>query len=520
MFPGGALIGCDAGFLNAPRIKGSHAAIKSGMMAADAAFDAVTAGRCGDELAAYPAAFEASWLYDELHRARNFKPYLDKGLMTGAVLFGVDQLVFRGKAPWTLHRRKADHEKLKPAAECAPISYPKPDGTITFDKLSSVFLSNTNHEENQPAHLTLKDPVVPTTVNLARYAGPEQRYCPAAVYEFVQADGGERLQINFQNCVHCKTCDIKDPTQNIVWVTPEGGGGPNYVEHVAASTRRACRSPSFGRRCPLHCTSQSHRGRRMGYSSYHKRAISSRELHPETQMMSYGYDPFLSEGAVKPPVFLTSTFAFRTAEDGAEFFDVVAGRKSAPADTGAGLVYSRFNHPNLEIVEDRLALLDHAEDAIVTSSGMAAIGTVLLTFLRPGDQVVHSTPLYGGTETLLRKILPEWGIGGHPLVSGLSAAEMETTLETAAARGRVGLFYVETPANPTNSLIDLQAVVASIDRFEQKHGYRPISACDNTMLGPIFQHPIREGIDLSIYSLDQVRRRAQRPGGRRRDRPS
>ena len=239
----------------------------------------------------------------------------------------------------------------------------------------------------------------------------------------------------------------------------------------------------------------------MGYSSYHKRAISSRELHPETQMMSYGYDPFLSEGAVKPPVFLTSTFAFRTAEDGAEFFDVVAGRKSAPADTGAGLVYSRFNHPNLEIVEDRLALLDHAEDAIVTSSGMAAIGTVLLTFLRPGDQVVHSTPLYGGTETLLRKILPEWGIGGHPLVSGLSAAEMETALETAAARGRVGLFYVETPANPTNSLIDLQAVVASIDRFEQKHGYRPISACDNTMLGPIFQHPIREGIDLSIYSL-------------------
>ncbi len=229
VFPGGALIGCDAGFLNAPRIKGSHAAIKTGMLAADAAFDAVTAGRCGDELAAYPAAFEESWLYDELHRARNFKPYLDKGLVTGAVLFGVDQLVFRGKAPWTLHRRKADHEKLKPAAECTPISYPKPDGTITFDKLSSVFLSNTNHEENQPAHLTLKDPVVPTTVNLARYAGPEQRYCPAAVYEFVQADGGERLQINFQNCVHCKTCDIKDPTQNIVWVTPEGGGGPNYV---------------------------------------------------------------------------------------------------------------------------------------------------------------------------------------------------------------------------------------------------------------------------------------------------
>ncbi len=239
----------------------------------------------------------------------------------------------------------------------------------------------------------------------------------------------------------------------------------------------------------------------MSYSSYHKRAISSRELHPETQMMSYGYDPFLSEGAVKPPVFLTSTFAFKTAEDGAAFFDVVAGRKPAPADTGAGLVYSRFNHPNLEIVEDRLALLDGAEDAIVTSSGMAAIGTVLLTFLRPGDQVVHSTPLYGGTETLIRKVLREWSIGGEPFIDGLSQSEMESALESAAKRGRVGLFYVETPANPTNALIDLKAVVAAIDAFESRHGYRPISACDNTMLGPIFQHPIREGIDLSVYSL-------------------
>jgi electron-transferring-flavoprotein dehydrogenase len=229
-FPGGALIGCDAGFLNAPRIKGSHAAIKSGMMAGDAAFDALAAGRGHDELAAYPAAFEASWLHDELHRARNFKPYLDKGLVTGAVLWGIDQLVFRGKAPWTLHRDKADHDKLKPASECTPIAYPKPDGNITFDKLSSVFLSNTNHEEDQPAHLTLKQATVPVQINLARYAGPEQRYCPAGVYEFVKSDdGSDRLQINFQNCVHCKTCDIKDPTQNIVWVTPEGGGGPNYV---------------------------------------------------------------------------------------------------------------------------------------------------------------------------------------------------------------------------------------------------------------------------------------------------
>ncbi len=230
VFPGGALIGCDAGFLNAPRIKGSHAAIKSGMLAGDAVYDAIAAGRTGDELAAYPAAFDASWLRDELHVARNFKPYLDRGLATGAVLWGIDQLIFRGRAPWTLHRREADHEKLLPAAQCTPIDYPKPDGVLTFDKLSSVFLSNTNHEENQPSHLTLKDPAIPVAVNLARYAGPEARYCPAGVYEFVKAeDGRDRLQINAPNCVHCKTCDIKDPRQNIVWVAPEGGGGPNYV---------------------------------------------------------------------------------------------------------------------------------------------------------------------------------------------------------------------------------------------------------------------------------------------------
>jgi electron-transferring-flavoprotein dehydrogenase len=230
VFPGGALVGCDAGFLNAPRIKGSHAAIKTGMLAGDAAFDALAAGRAHDELAAYPDAFASSWLHDELHRARNFKPLLDRGLVTGAVLWGVDQLLFRGKAPWTLHRKAPDHAKLRPAAECVPIEYPKPDGVLTFDKLSSVYLSNTNHEENQPAHLTLKDASVPVAVNLARYAGPEARYCPAGVYEFVTGeDGGSRLQINFQNCVHCKTCDIKDPTQNIAWVAPEGGGGPNYA---------------------------------------------------------------------------------------------------------------------------------------------------------------------------------------------------------------------------------------------------------------------------------------------------
>jgi electron-transferring-flavoprotein dehydrogenase len=229
VFPGGALIGCDAGFLNAPRIKGSHAAIKSGMLAAEAAYAALTDGRTLDELTAYPDAFERSWLHDELYRARNFKPWLDKGLKYGAFMFGVDQIVFRGKAPWTLRRTKADYEKLKPAADCQPIAYPKPDGQITFDKLSSVYLSNTNHEENQPAHLTLKDPTIPTSVNLPKYAGPEARYCPAGVYEYVKdAEGRDRFQINFQNCVHCKTCDIKDPMQNIIWVVPEGGGGPNY----------------------------------------------------------------------------------------------------------------------------------------------------------------------------------------------------------------------------------------------------------------------------------------------------
>jgi electron-transferring-flavoprotein dehydrogenase len=228
-FPGGALLGCDAGFLNASRIKGSHAAMKSGMLAADAAFDAVAAGRAQDELKAYTTAFETSWLHEELHVARNFKPAMSKGLYVGTLLVGMDQVLFRGKAPWTLHHQHADHECLRPASEFQPIAYPKPDNVLTFDRLSSVFISNTNHNEHQPAHLTLKDASVPVAVNLANYAGPEQRYCPAGVYEYVQDDGKPRLQINAQNCVHCKTCDIKDPTQNIVWVTPEGGGGPNYA---------------------------------------------------------------------------------------------------------------------------------------------------------------------------------------------------------------------------------------------------------------------------------------------------
>jgi len=230
VFPGGALVGCDAGFLNASRIKGSHAAIKTGMLAAEAAFEAVGAGRTSDLLATYPQKFRESWLHEELHRARNFKAQMGKGLWMGTLLVGIDQVLFRGKAPWTMHVTHTDHECLRPASECTPIEYPKPDGKLTFDRLSSVFISSTNHEENQPIHLTLKDASVPVNTNLARYAGPEQRYCPAGVYEYVDSDdGGQRLQINAQNCVHCKTCDIKDPTQNIVWVTPEGGGGPNYA---------------------------------------------------------------------------------------------------------------------------------------------------------------------------------------------------------------------------------------------------------------------------------------------------
>ncbi|SDO04860.1 electron-transferring-flavoprotein dehydrogenase [Rhodoferax sp. OV413] len=230
VFPGGALVGCDAGYLNVSRIKGSHAAIKTGMLAAEAAYEAVTSGRQHDELSAYPAAFEKSWLHTELHKARNFKAWFKKGLFTATLMNGIEQFLFKGHIPWTLHRDKPDHAYLKPAAECKPIVYPKPDGKLTFDRLSSVFISNTNHAENQPAHLTLKDASVPVNINLHTYAGPEARYCPAGVYEFVKTDAGQdRLQINAQNCVHCKTCDIKDPTQNIVWVTPEGGGGPNYA---------------------------------------------------------------------------------------------------------------------------------------------------------------------------------------------------------------------------------------------------------------------------------------------------
>ena len=228
-FPGGLLIGDTAGFLNMPKIKGTHTAMKSGTVAAEAVFAAVAAGRGADEVAEYPEQLRQSWLWEELYRVRNIKPSFSWGLWAAIAYSALDTYVLRGKAPWTFHH-KPDHAKLKKASECPKIEYPKPDGVITFDKLSSVFISNTNHEEDQPCHLTLKDASVPVQVNLALYDAPEQRYCPAGVYEIVRNDDGSnpRLQINAQNCVHCKTCDIKDPTQNIHWITPQGGGGPNY----------------------------------------------------------------------------------------------------------------------------------------------------------------------------------------------------------------------------------------------------------------------------------------------------
>jgi electron-transferring-flavoprotein dehydrogenase len=218
-FPGGALIGCSAGFVNVPKIKGSHTAMKSGIVAAECVFK--------DQLDAYPEALKKSWVYDELHKVRNIRPAFRFGLWAGMLYAALDTFLLRGRAPWTFHHHK-DNESLKLAAESQKIDYPKPDGVLTFDRMSSVFLSSTNHAEDQPAHLTLKDKTIPVEFNLKNYAAPEQRYCPAGVYEIVTENNAPRLQINAQNCVHCKTCDIKDPKQNIVWVTPEGGGGPNY----------------------------------------------------------------------------------------------------------------------------------------------------------------------------------------------------------------------------------------------------------------------------------------------------
>ena len=227
-FPGGALIGCTAGFLNVPKIKGTHGAMKSAMLAAETAFETLAEGDGRGEPRRYRERLEASWIWDELKRERNIRPAFRWGLYAGIAYAALDAYLFRGRAPWTF-RHHPDHLSLKPARACRPIEYPKPDGKITFDRLSSVFISNTNHEENQPAHLRLKDPRVAIDVNLALYDAPEQRYCPAGVYEIVrEANGAPRLQINAPNCVHCKTCDIKDPMQNIDWVTPEGGGGPNY----------------------------------------------------------------------------------------------------------------------------------------------------------------------------------------------------------------------------------------------------------------------------------------------------
>lgn len=230
VFPGGALIGDEAGFLNAARIKGSHSAITSGSLAAEACFAALAEGRRGDKLRDYPRAFAGSALFAELHQARNVKPWLGKGRFFGMLMAGADQLLLRGRAPWTLPHRLPDHLHLKALAAVTPIVYPKPDGVISFDRPSSVYLSTTRHDEDQPVHLTLRDAAVPVTVNLARYGAPEQRYCPAGVYEILEESGKPpRLQINAINCLHCKACDIKDPTQNIEWVAPQGGEGPGYA---------------------------------------------------------------------------------------------------------------------------------------------------------------------------------------------------------------------------------------------------------------------------------------------------
>ena len=231
IFPGGVLVGCEAGTLNTPKINGSHTAMKSGILAADAAFEALADEAAGgDELTGYANAFKNSWVYEELYKARNFRPAFKWGLIGGTLYNGFDQKLLGGRAPWTLKHGHSDHAVLDKATDAQPIEYPKPDGILTFDRLTNVSFSATNHEEDQPAHLTLKDTSIPIHTNLALYDAPEQRYCPAGVYEIIREDDGSdpKLQINAQHCVPCKTCDIKDPTQNIVWVTPEGGGGPNY----------------------------------------------------------------------------------------------------------------------------------------------------------------------------------------------------------------------------------------------------------------------------------------------------
>jgi methionine-gamma-lyase len=238
----------------------------------------------------------------------------------------------------------------------------------------------------------------------------------------------------------------------------------------------------------------------MDSARYHKVQIGNHTLQPETLMLGYGYDPALSEGSAKPPVFLTSTFVFRTAEEGRDFFDYTAGRREPP-EGRSGLVYSRFNHPNLEIVEDRLAVYEKAEQALVFSSGMAAIATTILTYLRPGDVVLHSRPLYGGTEVLIEKTLTPFGIGAEGFIDGLDESHVLGAADRAMAKGRVAMIFIETPSNPMNTLVDIALVKRVATSMGQSQGFQPIIACDNTMLGPVFQSPLAHGADLSIYSL-------------------
>ncbi|GAB5387394.1 MAG: cystathionine gamma-synthase family protein [Alphaproteobacteria bacterium] len=236
-------------------------------------------------------------------------------------------------------------------------------------------------------------------------------------------------------------------------------------------------------------------------SDYRKTHIGQRKLKPSTQMMSYGYDPFMSEGSVKPPIFLTSTFAFKSAEDGAEFFDIATGRKEAPEGERGGLIYSRINHPNMEIVQDRLALIEGAEACALCASGMGAISSTFLAFLRPGDVVIHTSPLYGGTEVLIRNMLAEFGILSVELHDALCPDAIARAVEAAKAKGPVKMIYTETPGNPTNALVDFSLITAAAARLEEETGERPITVCDNTLQGPLFQHPVEHGIDLTVYSL-------------------
>ena len=234
---------------------------------------------------------------------------------------------------------------------------------------------------------------------------------------------------------------------------------------------------------------------------YKKRKVGNHALKPETMMMSYGYDPQLSEGSVKPPVFLTSTFAYQTPEEGEEFFHIMAGRKAAPEGNVGGLIYSRFNHPNVEIIEDRLSLFEGSESSVICSSGMGAISSILLAYLRPGDVIVQSTPLYGGTETLIRKFLPEFNIQTGEFDNGLDEKGMLVSLRNASKKGRVALVFIESPANPTNSLVDFEALNRVLDIIKSETGHRPISVCDNTLMGPVFQQAVPQGIDMAMYSL-------------------